>query len=97
MNEQSFITFTGLDYATFEYLLSLGHCIVVARNGDGRRGRPQSLEACLGLVLGYTSARDSLFFSSNDIWSHSFGASFVFAVFNKAPLQGVEGGALCQD
>jgi hypothetical protein len=62
-NEQSFITFTGLDYATFEYLLtkfwplyqryspySVNGKIVVIWNGDGRRGRPRLLDApaCLG-------------------------------------------------
>jgi hypothetical protein len=74
-NDQSFITFTGLDYATFEYLLSkfrpLYQCyspysvtgkIVAVRNQAGS-GRPRSLDApsCLGLVLGYTRTKGSLF------------------------------------
>jgi hypothetical protein len=75
-NEQSFITFTGFDYATFYYLLSkftplylryspysINCKIVVIQNDDGTRGRPRCLDAaaCLGLVLGYTRTRGSLF------------------------------------
>jgi len=74
-NDQSFITFTGLDYATFDYLLSkfrplyqryspysLTGKIVAVRNQAGP-GRPRSLDApsCLGLVLGYTRTKGSLF------------------------------------
>ena len=57
-NEQSFITFTGFDYATFSYLLSkftplylryspysINCKIVVIQNKDGTRGRPQCLDA----------------------------------------------------
>jgi hypothetical protein len=75
-NEQSFITFTGFDYATFYYLLSkftplylryspysINCKIVIIENEDGTRGRPQSLDAaaCLGLVLGYSRTKGSLF------------------------------------
>jgi hypothetical protein len=75
-NEQSFITFTGFDCATFYYLLSkftplylryspysINCKIVVIQNEDGTRGRPRCLDAaaCLGLVLGYTRAKGSLF------------------------------------
>ena len=75
-NDQSFITFTGLDYGTFEYLLSkiqplyqryspysvTGKIVWVIK----RVGKPVqkiSLDApsCLGLVLGYTRTKGSLF------------------------------------
>jgi len=75
-NDQSFITFTGLDYATFEYLLSkfqplyqryspysVNGKIVRVLHRDGMPGRKRSLDApsCLGLVLGYTRTKGSLF------------------------------------
>jgi len=75
-NDQSFITFTGLDYTSFEYLLSkfrplyyryspysVNGKIVVLKNGGAQGGRPRSLDpaGCLGLVLGYTRTRGSLF------------------------------------
>jgi hypothetical protein len=74
-NDHSFITFTGLDCRTFEYLLDkfcpLYHCyspysvngkIVRLRNPNALKGRPRLLgpAAWLGLVLGYTRTRGSL-------------------------------------
>ena len=76
-NEQSLITFTGFNYASFDYLLSKfqpfyrryspytgNGKISVVRHPDGTRGgRPRSLDAaaCLGLALGYTRTKGSLF------------------------------------
>jgi len=75
-NDQSFPTFTGLDCSTFEYLLdkfcplyhryspySVNGKIVRLRNENALKGRPRLLgpAACLGLVLGYTWTRGSLF------------------------------------
>jgi hypothetical protein len=74
-NDHSFITFTGLDCRTFEYLLDkfcpLYHCyspysinekIVRLRNANALKGRPRLLgpAAWLGLVLGYARTRGSL-------------------------------------
>jgi len=74
-NDQSFITFTRLDCRTFEYLLdkfrplyqcyspySINGKIVRLRNANALKGRPRLLgpAACLGLVLGYTWTRGSL-------------------------------------
>jgi len=69
-NEQSFITFKGFNYASFDYLLSKfqplyrryspytenGKISVVHYQDGTRGGWPQFLDAaaCLGLVLGYT-------------------------------------------
>jgi hypothetical protein len=87
-NDQSFITFTGLDYATFEYLLSkfqpyyqryspyfVNGKIVRVIQQDGMPGWKRSLDApsCLGLVLGYTRTKGSL-----------FSLQIVFAVFHQA-------------
>jgi len=75
-NDHSFITFTGLDCSTFEYVLDkfcpLYHCyspysingmFVRLRNPNALKGRPRLLgpAACLGLVLGYMWTRGSLF------------------------------------
>ncbi len=77
LNYQSFITFTGLDYATFEYLLSkfqplyqryspysVNRKIVQVIQRDGMPAWKRSLDApsCLGLVLGYKRTKGSLFF-----------------------------------
>ena len=74
-NEQSLITFTGLDYRSFGYLLekfsplynryspySKNGKIVVLRNAGALGGRPRSLDpaGCLALVLGYTRTRGSM-------------------------------------
>jgi hypothetical protein len=92
-NDQSFITFTRVDYATFEYLLSkfrplyqryslysINGNIVWVVIQDGMPGWPRSLDAaaCLGLVLGYTRTRGS-FFSLQMIFgaSHSVLALFL--------------------
>jgi hypothetical protein len=65
-NDQSFITFTGLDYNAFEYLLhkfrplyyryspySVDGKLVILNNGGAPGGRPQSLDpaGCLGLGI----------------------------------------------
>ena len=76
-NEQSLITFTGFDYAFFDNLLSKfqpfyrryspyaenGKILVVCHPDGTRGGRPRSLDAaaCLGLALGYTRTKGSLF------------------------------------
>jgi hypothetical protein len=75
-NDQSFITFTGRNCLTFEYLLdkfrplyhryspySVIGKIVRLRNPNALKGRPRVLgpAACFGLVLGYTWTRGSLF------------------------------------
>ena len=73
-NDQSFITFTGLDCSTFEYLLDKFRTFYdqyspysvngkIVRNEQLSKGRPRLLgpAACLGLVLGYTRTRGSLF------------------------------------
>jgi hypothetical protein len=75
-NDQSFITFTGLDFKSFQYLLTkfrslynryspyavAGKVLDVMHQG-GSRGRPRSLDAAgfLGLVLGYMRTRGGLF------------------------------------
>jgi hypothetical protein len=72
-NDQSFIiTFTGLDYKSFQYLWTKFHPLynrysLYVENGKvvdvmhqgGSHGQPRSLDAagCLGLVLGYTRTR----------------------------------------
>ena len=75
-NDQAFITFTGLDYFSFQYLLekftplynwyspySIIGKITVVRETVVKKGRPHLLGPadCLGLVLGYTRTRGSLF------------------------------------
>ena len=110
-NDQSCITFTGVDCGTFEYLLSkfrpmyqryspysINGKIVRVVIQDGMPGRPRWLDAaaCLGLVLGYTRTRGSLF-SLQMIFGASHSVlSIVFALFYQAALQGIEGGAFCQ-
>ena len=75
-NDQAFITFTGFDYSSFDYLLSkfsplyhryspysLNGKIVRVRDVGPNSGRPRSLGPadCLGLLLGYTRTRGSFF------------------------------------
>jgi hypothetical protein len=75
-NDQAFITFTGLDFSNFQYLLnkftplynryspySQSGKITVIRDRVVKKGRPRSLGPadCLGLVLGYTRTKGSLF------------------------------------
>ena len=75
-NDQSFITFTGLDYNSFQYLLNKfrplynryspyveNGKVARVRHEGGTHGRPRSLDAasCLGLVLGYTRTRGGLY------------------------------------
>ena len=76
-NEQSFITFTGLDCSTFEYLLDkfrplYHHYSPRLRNANALKGRPRLLgpAACLGLVFGCMRTRGSLF-----VMQMIFGAS----------------------
>jgi hypothetical protein len=109
-NDQSFITLTGVDYDTFEYLLtkfgllylwyspySVNGKIVVVRSRGGGAGRPQSLDAaaCLGLVLGYTRTRGS-FFSLQMIFgaTHSVLTLFLWCLINATRCWRW---ALCQD
>jgi hypothetical protein len=97
-NDQSFITFTGLDYNSFQYLLNKFHPLYnrylpyvengkVARvtHEGGTHGRPRSLDAasCLGLVLGYTRTRGGLF-----ALQMIFGVSYsVVALFLKFSIR----------
>jgi hypothetical protein len=75
-NDQAFITFTGLEYSSFQYLLdkftplynhyspySDSGRIAVLSERQVKKGRPHSLGPadCLGLVLGYTRTKGSLF------------------------------------
>jgi hypothetical protein len=75
-NNQAFITFTGLDFVSFQYLLakfeplyfsyspySVNGKIVRMREHVVTKGRPHPLGPadCLGLVLGYTRTRGSLY------------------------------------
>jgi hypothetical protein len=97
-NDQSFITFTGLDYTSFAYLLQKFHplChryspyfvkgkIVALNNGGACGGRPRSIDParCLGLVLGYTRTRGSLF-SLQMVFEHLIRYFIFFEVFNEA-------------
>jgi hypothetical protein len=97
-NDQSFITFTGLDYNSFEYLLdkfrplyyqyspySFNGKIVGLNNGGDLGGRPLPPDpaGCLGLVLGYTRTRGSLF-----LLQMVFGASHsVLCIFLKFSMR----------
>jgi hypothetical protein len=108
-NDQSFITFTGLDCSTFEYILdkfrplyhryspySVNGKIVRLRNPNALKGRPRLLgpAACLGLVLGYTRTRGSLFAMQMIFGaSHSvlclflrFSMRLLFKVLKEEPL-----------
>jgi hypothetical protein len=97
-NDQSFITFTGLDYRSFQYLLDKfrplynryspyvenGKVARVTYQG-GTHGQPRSLDAasCLGLVLGYTRTRGGLY-----ALQMLFGISYsVLAVFLKFSMR----------
>jgi hypothetical protein len=74
--DQAFITFTGLDFSNLQYLLnkltplynryppySQSVKITVIMDRVVKKGRPRSLGLadCLGLVLGYTRTKGSLF------------------------------------
>jgi hypothetical protein len=74
--DQAFITFTGLDFSNLQYLLnkltplynryppySQSVKITVIMDRVVKKGRPRSLGPadCLGLVLGYTRTKGSLF------------------------------------
>jgi hypothetical protein len=75
-NDQAFITFTSLDFSSFQYVLnkftplynwycpySQSSKITVIRERVVKKGRPRSLGPadCLALVLGYTRTKGSLF------------------------------------
>jgi hypothetical protein len=93
-NDQSFITFTDVYYATFEYLLtkfrplyqwyspdSVNWKIVMVRRREGGPGRPRSLDAAE--CCRATWELEVLSFPCKWFWSHSFSTCF-FVVFNKA-------------
>jgi hypothetical protein len=97
-NDQSFITFTGPDYKSFQYLLTKFHPldngyspyvengkVVCVMHQGGTHGPPRSLDAasCLGLVLGYTITRSVLL-----TLQMLFGVSYsVMALFLKFSIR----------
>jgi hypothetical protein len=105
-NDQSLITFTGLDHRTFRYILckfiplyncyslySINGKIVVLSNGGAPGGRPRSLDpvGCLALLLGYMRTRGAMSFLQM-IFGLTNSVLSIFSVFNEAFIQGAERG-----